>query len=808
MKRIGIRMFAALCPFFLAAGSSVALAWTEHGVPVCAAAGNQNYARLVEDGAGGAIVAWRDYRNGNYDVYCQRVDAGGRPAWQQDGVPVCTQGSHQYLYGIISDGRGGAIMVWEDLRDGRDIYAQRIDSRGVARWTANGKAICTAAGSQYEPAIAPDGEGGAIIAWIDSRNGTWTTIYAQRISASGSVQWTSNGIWLSGASVELAAHQYVAAVSDEANGAIVVWQRVDNITTAYSLALKRVNSAGSLVWYDEVLLWSSEYHIDPPSIVSDGKGGAYLSWYDQRWSSSGDVFAEYVKADGTTQWGLGIGGITISDLPGSQFNPRMVLDGDRGVYIVWEDFSNWYLNNAPPDLFAQHLSPDGRGAWGSDGIPVCLGDGHEKYPDIVLDDTGRPVICWQSWEDGSPGEHQGDVLCKRLTPAGGSAWAVDAEYDGVYVCQRPYAQQDVHMINGGPGGVILSWHDWRNGSHSDIYAQRMNVDGGYGIPAAAFESIVDVASDQGGWIDVVISPSPLDNSAGGNPSIDYYALWRRTSDGGAAAIGAPTASSEGLPAGRWESLLTWPAVGSTDYRFRLETRTDSSAAGPAWEVFVITAHTGEAAGYAVSVADSGYSVDNIAPAPPSNLHCERDGANVLLWWQPSGVEEIDLYGYALYRGTESGVEPEPAFFVATTADTVFLDEDAPTAAAYYIVTALDIHDNNSFPTNECFASAVSGTEDPRPPVSFALYQNAPNPFNPSTLIRYDVPPGGGRISLRIYDTAGRLVKILVDESGIAGRNAVSWHGLDEHGKRMASGVYFCRMTAPGFEQTRKLVLLQ
>lgn len=104
--------------------------------------------------------------------------------------------------------------------------------------------------------------------------------------------------------------------------------------------------------------------------------------------------------------------------------------------------------------------------------------------------------------------------------------------------------------------------------------------------------------------------------------------------------------------------------------------------------------------------------------------------------------------------------------------------------------------------------AIGVVETPSAPRAFALYQNVPNPFNPVTTIRYDVPHDGSRVSVRIYDVAGRAVHTLVDAVQTAGEKKIEWHGLDDRGNQVATGVYFCRMTAPGFDKTHKMVLLR
>ncbi|MEK9136533.1 MAG: T9SS type A sorting domain-containing protein, partial [Bacteroidota bacterium] len=88
--------------------------------------------------------------------------------------------------------------------------------------------------------------------------------------------------------------------------------------------------------------------------------------------------------------------------------------------------------------------------------------------------------------------------------------------------------------------------------------------------------------------------------------------------------------------------------------------------------------------------------------------------------------------------------------------------------------------------------------------SFALHQNYPNPFNPSTMIRFNVPLRE-RITLKVFDVLGREIAILVDAYMDPGEHTVAFSGWD-YG--LASGTYFYRMTAGGFTETKRLILLQ
>ena len=90
-----------------------------------------------------------------------------------------------------------------------------------------------------------------------------------------------------------------------------------------------------------------------------------------------------------------------------------------------------------------------------------------------------------------------------------------------------------------------------------------------------------------------------------------------------------------------------------------------------------------------------------------------------------------------------------------------------------------------------------------------LAQNHPNPFNASTTIGYSIKETG-HVTLKIYTVAGELVRTLVDErrGPIAGGYAVTWNGRNNLGDPVSSGVYFCRLLAKNFSQTKKMVLLK
>jgi flagellar hook assembly protein FlgD len=93
------------------------------------------------------------------------------------------------------------------------------------------------------------------------------------------------------------------------------------------------------------------------------------------------------------------------------------------------------------------------------------------------------------------------------------------------------------------------------------------------------------------------------------------------------------------------------------------------------------------------------------------------------------------------------------------------------------------------------------------PARYELLQNFPNPFNPVTKIFFALPQKS-RVGLVIYDAAGRRVRVLVNGEMESGLHSVIWNGQNERGRRVASGVYFYRLLAGDFEQTKKMLLLK
>lgn len=330
-----------------------AVRWTADGLPVSAGGHGRLSPQIVSDGAGGAIVAWIDLRNGKWDLYAQRIDGSGALQWAAGDVAVSTAAGNKFFPRLISDGGGGAVALWQDQRNGSwDLYAQRIDGTGRARWTADGVPLTTAAGDQLFPQAAPDGAGGAIVVWQDNRSGKGE-VYAERIDGNGTVRWGSNGAAVSTGGSDERAPQIV---SDGAGGAILAWQRLG--PTDYNVLAQRVNENGLVLWRpDGVPVSTAAHNQMAPELVSDGAGGAIVAWQDDR-SGSRDLYAQRVDGSGNVQWNSD--GVALSTAPGDPQNQLLISDGAGGAVIVWEDSRNGTTAAPGWDLYAQGISAVGK----------------------------------------------------------------------------------------------------------------------------------------------------------------------------------------------------------------------------------------------------------------------------------------------------------------------------------------------------------------------------------------------------------------------------------------------------------------
>ena len=333
----------------------------------------------------------------------------------------------------------------------------------------------------------------------------------------------------------------------------------------------------------------------------------------------------------------------------------------------------------------------------------------------------------------------------------------------------------------------------------------LGVDCYYEPPMIA--SVTDVGNDQGRQVRLKWRRSIYD-VPGNEMDITGYTIFRRQDANLMAAAEDETPVLEAaahaggdfpvLGAEGWDQIDYVLAYGDSIYQVVVPTLCDSTDAGICWSVFKVRATSSDPFTYFDSDPDSGYSIDNLAPAPPPGLTmtCETE-----LAWEDVPDEDFDYY--SVYGSALDALD-ESATLIGYTIDTV--KDITGHVYDYYHVTATD------FSGNEGEASSVNNVFAGVPeigdmPTAFALRQNRPNPFSTTTVIAFDLPEEtNARVT--IYDTHGRIIMKLTDTNYDAGRHTVTWRGRDQRGNPVGPGVYFVRMEAGAFRDMKKVMLLR
>lgn len=427
---------------------------------ICTAKGQQSAIQAIGDGVGGAIIVWEDTRNVHFDIFAQRIDAKGNVLWQKNGVPVCLAEENQRQPKIISDGAGGVIITWHDLRRGisdSDIYAQRIDASGSPLWKVDGITVCDEINEQDSPCIVTDGAGGAIIIWQDTRT-NYDDLYAQRINHNGEVLWKENGVPVC---LVYGSQSAPVAVEDGHGGAVIVWQ--DFRKQFADLYAQRIDSSGSILWDKAgVTVCGARGHESYPVITGNGAEGAIIAWMDMR-NDNTDIFAQQLDGNGDIIWETD--GIPISIAQEKQDYPVIATDGAGGAIIAW-----WDLRSGKYDIYAQRVDLEGNSLWKDDGLPVCIEAGIQNYVAIAGDGAGGAILSWNDNRSSSF-----DIYAQRIDSGGNSLW----NNNGTLVSAAEDTQCYSAIVGDGNGGAIIVWQDERNTDKSywDIYVQKINAAG-------------------------------------------------------------------------------------------------------------------------------------------------------------------------------------------------------------------------------------------------------------------------------------------------------------------------------------------
>ncbi len=824
---------------------------------VCTVGEAQTAPRIAPDGVNGVIMIWNDSRSPEWGIYAQHLDESGVPQWAADGVLVVAgdQSGVDGL-GVIPDGAGGAIVAWAN--GGGDVYVQRLDSGGTRLWSPNGVPICTAPGQQGSLGIVSDHAHGAIVTWNDWRVPLSPEIYARRVDAAGVAQWVADGVDLG-----IGAASEKGTVEDSAGGAITVGY---GAAPGYPIVAQRVDSTGAVLWGPTGAEVAAIGGLGFGSVAADGSGGVVVAFEKGPWPNH-DIFAQRLDSTGAQMWAP-TSGVPLCTEASPQYYPNLCSDGSGGAIVAWADYRN---SGNGPDIYTRRVRGDGTVAWTANGVAITNQTKVNDFREIVSDDEGGAIITWMDernqftsgqdiWSQrvDSLGQTQWTADGRALCVASGNqvlpkmapqAWSggviVWEDYRNGASAPDIYAQEKCCSRDlGDPCPRRVTWWVKSDASVTD------ETGGFCGICPEQTQARHDSASFKIPGEE----PKPLGTLIKMNRSVNYEDAGLYECLGNPPGLPWCKDWSMAFGESRLQTYI-WSAADSLVAHSFQETHGAANVVHSAggvltvwWENHEWGAHipagfklkfsasgrlsadcgvaSSATASMSIKIALKPYSGANRMPPEVGSLEgswvvtCPAPpmvGPFEVVEDMPAGLRNGDKYIYKITLTHDvhasgaanfSGEAEAKAGFWHTAVFSGDSNEVPPVALDFgvpdpVIVPADDGGGYGNKPIRPRIEPTTSNL-----PLAPALYEGIPNPFNPSTLIRYDVPSPGGAVAIGIYDVSGRLVRALVQAEETPGEKSVIWDGRDNGGEDVSSGVYFCRMTLGSFLQTRKFVLLR
>jgi hypothetical protein len=479
--------------------------WLKAGVPIAVNRKNQESPAVALSPTGNVIVAWKDSRLGNYDIYAQKISPASELLWKSSGMVVCAAlGSVvQQNIDMIPSGKGEVIVVFEDARSGFvNIYAQKITRAGQLAWGKDGIAIAKVSADQRNPRLVPDGKGGAIVAWEDHRIEGSPAIRAQHININGRKVWESSLSLAKSKSRQIKPE----IITDGKGGAIIAWQDDRDVLSLLDIHGQRVSGKGKLLWGKKgKILMSANGDQVEHVIIPDGSVGAFLAWTDyRRGDRNPDIYAQRVDQKGNPLWDEE--GVLVCGAPDVQRMPKLIPDDKGGIVVAWTD-----RGGGSYDIYAQRVDKTGKAVWMRDGVPVNQVSRTQQNPAF----GNQKVLVWEDYRFGN-----WDIFAGAVDPSGKLLWGEE----GTAVALIPQTQYAPQIIPWKNGRVIIAWEDYRSAKHYELYLQQLDAEGNPVWP----ENGIKVLSRDGGRAPKILA-THSDNS--------FYIFWEDYTGGGKAIYG-------------------------------------------------------------------------------------------------------------------------------------------------------------------------------------------------------------------------------------------------------------------------------
>ena len=389
--------------------SDGSLVWSLEGQPIVVKEGAQRNPNMCKDGNGGAYIIWKDFTLGQYEhVYATHISSDNQIIKPGEGVPIMTNDSHHNGISLEIAGLGEAAMAWVDDRNGNlDIFGQRMladheNDTINTLWSTveeGGKAICDAEGDQnYAKITYAAGccgtEGITVTTWQDDRNQNFD-IYMQYLWVNGDpfFQAYPEGLPLTDG---LNSSQTKPRVKADDSGAYIVWYSDQNGNSDIYAQKVIASQDDPIQWAENGLsICAAQDAQTGARLTVSGNGGAYFTWQDDRnGGDEADVYIQHISSDNVIT--MPENGLIISNASLIQKSPVVRNDGSGNAFVLWEDG-----RRGSGAIFSQHLNSNGQLTLSENGMEIYYGvDGKsDNIKSERINDTDI-LLYWEDRENG------------------------------------------------------------------------------------------------------------------------------------------------------------------------------------------------------------------------------------------------------------------------------------------------------------------------------------------------------------------------------------------------------------------------
>ncbi|MBI5215027.1 MAG: T9SS type A sorting domain-containing protein [Ignavibacteriae bacterium] len=767
---------------------------TTQNVVVSINSGIQWNPRIASDGKSGAVVVWQDRRTGIVDkVFVQRINNLGNAMWQDGGIPLSLSSAYQVFPQISGDGTGGSFVTWMENRNAvdYDIFVQRVTSNGLTLWNPGGNIVSNYGGHQYYPMIVRDlgGQDGVIIVWQDQRSGNYD-IYAQKFTGLGQAMWSSGGevvIQMNGDQVN------PSVISDGLGGAIITWTDFRSESGTSDVFCQRLLSDGRLAWVREgVPIAALTNDQLAPQLVTDGKNGAIIAWQDRRSASIDKIFAQRIDKDGIQRWMEN--GVPLAYSAGIQATPKLVSDNLGGAIVVWQD--NRTGNDY--DIYAQYINQYGQMKWSTEGLSVCVMNGQQYNPTLVFEGSSA-LITWQDKRN----EVDFDIFAQRINLFGVALWSQNGNPLHTNSFDQVNPQLDTDLLRGG----IVVWTDYRvGGGNTDLFAQRIGSNGK--MAGGCYRSFTQDSLAQRSLR--VRTPIPGTRALRvhmPNTGNVRDTVWKRGAfqDGLIVGVDRPIRSRDY----GW----IWISIPHNVRRALPMRGTPRPFRYLSYRDFNSVLRNPHAARYTNSLVGELIALKHNIAASDSRV--TDPGFGDLVYRDPTGrpnpltnrsmrqiVPFLDSaltfwreYTWLNYAQADTALKAINKAFSARvdTFSTIPL-RIKPVKALFSVPNLIPNPDTALMAPPIVYSPMTIDEEDNiTEPFEYDLLQNYPNPFNPATTIEFYLTERA-KTSLRVYNTLGQEVAVLLDNVDLEAGTQT----FDFDASSLTSGVYFYQLVMEQF----------